>query len=410
MKSAILSIGTEILFGEIENSNSRFLSDQLNLLGIDVLYHHSVGDNRDRLSHLLKQVFEEVDLVIATGGLGPTQDDLTKETVSSFFNEDLVLHDDSLKSLESNFKRSGSEITENNYKQAYMPKEGTVLTNKHGTAPGFVLSKNGKIIVCMPGPPREMKPMFCDYVVPYLHTFQNNVIYHKMIRTFGLGESHLETMLLPLIDGQKDPTIATYAKEGETSIRVASKRKTLDEAREEVLKVVYKICEALGDHVYSIDDEDLHIVVGNYLMNNNITISSAESCTGGLFAGKITEIPGISKVFDRGLVTYSNRAKIEELGVSEDTLEKYGAVSKETAEEMADGLKRVSGSDLCIAITGIAGPEGGTLEKPVGLSYIAVNYKGSTFVKSFQGRNVSRRYNRRYAVLQMFNYIRQIVK
>lgn len=409
MKSAIISVGTELLFGETENSNTLYLTRHMNFLGIDVLFHHTVGDNPFRLKRLIDTVLKEVDIIVATGGLGPTQDDLTKEIVTEALGDKLALHQPSLDALTSSYKESGYKMTENNLKQAYMPQDATVFPNKLGTAPGFALHKEGKIIICLPGPPREMKAMFTEYVTEYLGKFKEDVLFHRMVRTFGIGESQLETLLLPLINGQIDPTIATYAKDGETAVRVASKRKSYDEAREAVDQVIKKMKENIGQYIYSIDDEDLVQVVGKLLIERKISLSSAESCTGGLFAGKITEIPGISKIFDRGIITYSNRAKIEELGVRKETLEEYGAVSPETAKEMALGLKKLTDSDLCISVTGIAGPDGGTEDKPVGLVYIAIWYKDKLNEYFFKNRSTNRERIRKYTVLSMLNYIRNLV-
>ena len=409
MKSAIISVGTEILFGQITNTNSVYLSDQLNLLGVDVLFHHSVGDNPARLKEVLEVALKESTLIITTGGLGPTQDDLTKEVVAEVMHDSLVLHQESLERIESAFNRMGRNMTENNKKQAMMPSRATIFENLEGTAPGFALEENGKTIICLPGPPREMKSMFEKQAFPFIRMKSQGIIYHRMIRTFEIGESQAETSLLSIINGQKDPTIATYAKEGETAIRIASKRDTMEEAKTAVEEVILKMNELIGQYIYSTDDEELVEVVGKKLIKDNITISCAESCTGGMFAAKITEIPGISAVFDRGLVTYSNQAKIEELGVNKDTLDKYGAVSKETAIEMAEGLKRVTGSRLCISVTGVAGPDGGTEEKPVGLVHLAVIFDGKLTHKEVRMRNVNRVWNRNYTVLAMLSLVNKII-
>jgi len=409
MKSAILSVGTELLFGQIVNTNTVFLSNQLNLLGIDVLYHHAVGDNPTRLDRLLRNVLSEVDLVITTGGLGPTQDDLTKEVIAEVMGEALELHRPSMDALQEAFHKMGRTMTENNKKQAYLPSNAMRFPNTQGTAPGFSLEKEGKKIICLPGPPREMKAMFEQQVRPYLEALSDDVIYHRMIRTFGIGESQVETQLLSVINGQGDPTIATYAKEGETAIRVASKRKTYEEARAAVEEMIQKIRMEIGPYIYSTEDRELLEVVGEMLLEGSITLSVAESCTGGLFAAQITEIPGISRIFNRGLVTYSNQSKIDELGVLQETLERYGAVSPETAREMAQGLYNKTSSGLCISVTGIAGPEGGTPEKPVGLVFIAALYGGEIYELRVQSRNVNRNWNRNYTVLSMLNFIRQIL-
>lgn len=410
MKTAILTVGTEILFGQIVNTNAAWLSQELQNMGFDVMYHYSVGDNPKRLEELIHHAFKDCDMILTTGGLGPTQDDLTKETIAKAMGDVIIQHPKCLDDLMNNYKRAGREMTENNFKQANMPSTAEPLPNDQGTAPGFWLEKDGKIIISMPGPPREMTRMFNLQVKPRLEKLQDSVIYYRLIRTFGIGESKMETVLLPLIDGQTDPTIATYAKEGECSLRIASKRATKEEAEAAVGKMLADVMDIIGENVYSIDNEDLIDVVGRILLEKNITISSAESCTGGLFAGKLTDIPGISKVFERGFVTYSNKAKIEELGVKEETLDKYGAVSPETAVEMAEGLKKNTGSDLCISVTGIAGPDGGTEEKPVGLAYIGIVFDGKTHVYKSLYRNVNRKWNRNYTLLNMLYHVYSLIK
>ena len=410
MKTAILTVGTEILFGQIVNTNAAFLSQELQNMGYDVMYHYSVGDNPGRLKELIAFAFHDCDLILTTGGLGPTQDDLTKEVIAEAMGDVIVENEECMKALLDNYKRAGRTMTPNNLKQAYMPSRARVLPNDAGTAPGFALEKDGKLIISMPGPPREMKRMFELQVKPILESMQDSVIFYRILRTFGIGESSMETVLLPLIDGQTDPTIATYAKEGECSLRVASKRATKEEAVEAVDRMIEDVNRLIGEYIYSYDDEELIEVVGKLLLEKRITISCAESCTGGLFAAALTDIPGISEVFERGIVTYSNRAKMEELGVKAETLEKFGAVSPETACEMAAGLAEKTGSDLCISVTGIAGPGGGTAEKPVGLAYIGIAYKGQIKAVESKYRNVSRKWNRHYALLAMLNQVYRLIK
>ena len=410
MKTAILTVGTEILFGQIVNTNAAFLSHELQNIGYDVMYHYSVGDNPGRLKELIAFAFHDCDLILTTGGLGPTQDDLTKEVIAEAMGDVIVENEECMKALLERYEKNGRPMTPNNLKQANMPSRAKVLPNDAGTAPGFALEKDGKLIISMPGPPREMKRMFELQVKPILESMQDSVIYYKILRTFGLGESSMETVLLPLIDGQTDPTIATYAKEGECSLRIASKRATKKEAAAAVDRMIEDVNQLIGEYIYSYDDEELIEVVGKLLLKKHITVSCAESCTGGLFAAALTDIPGISEVFERGIVTYSNRAKMEELGVKSETLDKFGAVSPETACEMAAGLAEKTGSDLCISVTGIAGPGGGTSEKPVGLVYIGISYNGQVNVIELRGRNVNRKWNRNYAVLAMLNQVYRLIK
>ena len=410
MDATILSIGTELLFGQIVNTNAAYISQKLQILGINVMYHYVVGDNPARVSETLEYALSQTDLVIATGGLGPTQDDLTKEIICETMGFELVLHDQTMNNLTSFFKKYNREMTENNVKQAYVPKDGTVFTNDAGTAPGFAVERDGKTVMAMPGPPREMKEMLIKHVIPYLERKTDGYIRYKLLRLYGIGESALETDLKKFIDGQTDPTLATYAKEGEVSLRIASRRKTAEEATAAVDSMMEKVEEVVGEYVYSEDDEDLHVVVGKKLIKHGLTIASAESCTGGLFAKRITDIPGISKVYNRGFVTYSNESKTEELGVSEKTLKKFGAVSEETAVEMAIGVRKNAGTDIGISVTGIAGPEGGTSEKPVGTAYICVSYNNEHLVVKTNSRDRGRVWNRNWFCLAMYNILNKVIK
>ena len=302
-------------------------------------------------------------------------------------------------------------MTHNNEKQVYLPKpeDGRIFPNHGGTAPGCVFEKAGKRIICLPGPPREMKKMFEESVLPYLSEISDCVIHSKMLRFFGIGESKLEDALEDIISAQTDPTLATYAKEGEVSLRITSKRKTREEAEQAVSEMTEQVAQRVGTFIYSYDDEDLAMVVCRKLVEKNISVSCAESCTGGLFASTLIGYPGISAVFERGLVTYSNRAKMEELGVREETLNSFGAVSSETAKEMTAGLKEKTGSRLCISVTGVAGPGGGTAEKPVGLVYICADLDGRTVCKEYRMRVVSRNWNRNYTVLCMLNMVNRLL-
>ncbi len=410
MRAAILTVGTEILFGQTVNTNAAFLSKELQNLGLNVMYHYTVGDNPGRLKELLAIAYRDCDLIIATGGLGPTQDDLTKEVICEYFEDSLVEFPQESEKLKAHFKKAGYRWTENNIKQAFFPKTATILRNSVGTAPGFYLKKDKKMIAALPGPPREMKRMFSEELVPLITAESREAIYYKIIRTFGIGESSLETLLMPLIDGQTDPTVATYAKEGECSLRITSKRETLEEAKDEVDRMIDKVNRLVGQYIYSYDDEDLNQVVGKLLLEKGISFSCCESCTGGMLAQAITEVPGISAVFDRGLVTYSKEAKMSELGVKAEVIEEFTAESPQVCAEMVDGLKRKTGSDLCVSITGIAGPEDLSEERPAGLAYIGINYKDETRVITSKHRNVSRHWNRNYMLLKMLNEIYLTIK
>lgn len=400
MKVAILSVGTEILFGQITNTNTVYLSQQLNLLGFDVLYHYAVGDNEGRLADIFQEALHHVDLVITTGGLGPTEDDLTKETAAAVFHDHLVEHGESLAALEAMAERHGWHMTPNNYKQVMMPSRAVVFANRKGTAPGFALAEGGKQIICMPGPPREMRAVFEDGVLPYLQQYADGVIRHRVLRFFGIGEPTLETRLLPLIQGQTDPTVATYAKEGQVSVRVASKRATAEEADQAIQDMIQQIVQIAGDFLYSLDDEALHQVLGRRLIEKGISFSVCESCTGGLFAARLVEVPGISQVFQRGLVTYTAQAKVEELGVSEETIRAHTVVSRQVASEMVRGLQQKTGSRLCLSVTGVAGP-GPDGAHPAGRMFIGVRLDDRERIIALETAMDERAWNRNYACLVM---------
>ena len=399
MKCAIVAVGTELLFGHTVNTDAVYLSQQLNLMGIDVLYHHTVGDNPGRLAEVLELSLKDCDLVITTGGTGPTQDDLTKEVICQVMNDVLVEDPHSLERILAHFERRQRPMSENNLKQAMMPSRAVVFDNNNGTAPGFALESEGKIVICLPGPPNELNPMFEESAKPWLMERSSEALYYRTIRTFGIGESMLETKLLPLIDGQTDPTLATYAKMGEATVRIASKRPTLEEARCAVEDMIQRVYEYVGEYIYSTEDKSLPQVVGEKLIDRGLTMSTAESCTGGMIAAAMTDISGISAVFERGIVTYSNGAKMDELGVSSDTLDQFGAVSPQTAEEMVRGLKAKTGSRVCVSVTGIAGPGGGTPEKPVGLIYVGVMLDERMEVFEIRTNNNKRQWNRNYTML-----------
>lgn len=376
MKSAVLSIGTEILFGQIDNTNSKFLSRELNNIGFDVLYHYTVGDNKYRLKETIREIFQKCDIIITTGGLGPTQDDLTKEAIVEVMEDKLILDKNILDNIEKYFKKRNKLMTENNKKQAFIPSRGIILENNYGSAPGFILEKKGKIIIALPGPPFEMESMYSNYVRDYIKKYSNKSIYYKFVKTVGIGESEIETKLYKLIDEQTDPTIATYLNSDGVYLRVTSKRDSEEEAKKAVEGTLNKINDLIGEYVYETEDISLSEKIVALLKEKNLTISAAESCTGGLFASSIVDVSGASKVFDRSIITYSNKAKVEELDVRETTLQEFGAVSDKTAIEMVEGLYKKCKSDICIAVTGIAGPEVETSKKEIGLVYIALKYDG----------------------------------
>lgn len=409
--ASIVAVGTELLFGQVVNTNAAYISEQLQLLGVSVLFHFTVGDNPGRLKETLTHASDETDIVITTGGLGPTQDDLTKELIAGLCGKPLVRDGEAFRRIDEIMRSIGlKNYTENNKKQAYLPEGSIVFYNEVGTAPGFALENDGKTFIAVPGPPREMKAMMLNSVIPYLAKKSKAVIYSKMLRFYGIGESALETALLPIIDGQTDPTIAPYAKEGECAIRISSMRGTEREAMTAVSEVVSIARNLAGEYLYSEDDMDYPQVIVELLAEKQIMLASAESCTGGLFAGAITSIPGSSEIFDRGFVTYSNESKIDILGVSRETLEMYGSVSEQCAREMAEGALKRSDADIAISVTGIAGPGGATADKPVGTVCFALADKSGTNITSEKFfRDRGRRVNRHVAVLEMCDMIRRTV-
>lgn len=381
MKAEILAVGTELLLGDILNTNARFLALELAQLGIEVYYQTVVGDNPQRLEDTIFHAFSRADLIITTGGLGPTEDDLTKETGAKYFDEPLVLDEKALEQIERFFTKIGRTMTENNRKQAYVPKNSTVLYNENGTAPGIIIEKNGKILVMLPGPPRETEPMFLHQVKPYLAQKQEFTFISRVLRVAGVGESAMETMVKDLIHNQTNPTIAPYAKNAESLLRITAKAKSTAEGEAMIAPLAEEIYDRFGISIYAEGETDLQTVVAQLLLEKNRTIACAESCTGGMIASQLVDYPGISQVLLEGIVAYSNESKRNRLGVKAETLQKYGAVSAQTAAEMARGIAEASGASIGLATTGIAGPDGGTADKPVGLVYIGLCMDGKVQTK-----------------------------
>lgn len=409
MKASILAVGTELLFGQTVNTNAAFLSKELNDMGFDVMYHFVVGDNPARLKDKLAEAFRASDLVLLTGGLGPTQDDLTKETVAEFMGVNMYEDARVIQELKDYFESRGRKMAANNLKQAYLPCGCVPFYNASGTAPGFALEKEGKIAICFPGPPREMKFLWNTCVKDYLEKFTDKKMYYRIIRSIGIGESDLEMMLMPLIDNQIDPTIATYAKEGECTFRVASQRDTIKEAKAAVDEMIEKINKICGEYIYSYDNENLNEVVVHMLKEKGAWLSSAESATGGMFAKAITDVSGASAVYDTSFVTYTNRSKICNLGVKAGTIDKYSVSSPEVAVEMAEGVIYRTGSDYAVAITGNAGPdvyEG----QHAGLAFIGWACNGrSGYITVDTNRN-DRAWNRNYFTLRMLRTVYQMLR
>ncbi|MGH4122777.1 MAG: competence/damage-inducible protein A [Clostridium sp.] len=406
MRAEILAVGTEILLGDIINTNAQYIAKRLADLGIAVYHQSVVGDNPERLLEAYRLAFSRADLVITTGGLGPTKDDLTKEVAFEYFGKKSVVHEASMKIIEGYFKEMNKPMAKSNVKQAYFPVDAVILPNNNGTAPGCIIEENGKIVALLPGPPREMKPMFEEAVVPYLEKFQQGVLVSKVLRVIGVGESSAEEMIEDILDNQTNPTVAPYAKDGEMLFRITAKANTQERGIKLIEPMENAIRSRLGNNIYGEGDITLENVLGEMLINKKLTIATAESCTGGMVAAKLVNYPGISSVFIDGVVTYSNEAKINRLGVSAKTLDKYGAVSSEVAAEMAQGIAKTSGTKIGISTTGIAGPDGGSAEKPVGLVYVGLYMNGEVKTKMLK-LSGDRQKIRERATMQLLDWLRR---
>lgn len=384
MTAEIICVGTELLLGNIVNTNAAFLSEKLAYLGINCYFQTVVGDNRDRLLSVINTALSRADILIFSGGLGPTEDDLTKETVAEALGKKLIRDKWAEQEIADYFALRGRIPTDNNWKQADVIEDCEILYNKNGTAPGIFVSEGEKTVILLPGPPLELKSMFTDSVMPKLQQKCGQVFYSQTVKIVGPGESSVETQILDMLNTQENPTIAPYAKIGEVHLRVTARAKDEKEAREKTAPVVEELYRRFGNAVYTTDaDETLEMALTKLLIKKKYTMTTAESCTGGMIAARMVNAPGVSAVLKSGFITYANEAKEELLGVSHDTLEKFGAVSRETAEEMAEGAVKAAHTDVAVAVTGIAGPDGGTKEKPVGLVYIGVNVRGNVEVREY---------------------------
>jgi nicotinamide-nucleotide amidase len=400
MNAEIICVGTELLLGDIINTNASFISKELSKIGIDIFHHVVVGDNKNRLKDTIIQAFSRADLVITTGGLGPTFDDISKDIVAEYFEKELVYDQKAIKTIEHLFTSLNREMTDNNLRQALVIDGCTVLDNDNGFAPGMFFEKNGKTVVMLPGPPNEMKPMVLNKLLPILSKDTSDMLLSKNVHIFGVGESKVESVLHDLMVSSNNPTIAPYAKQGEMYVRVTAKDESKDKCLKLIDPIVDRIKSIFKENVYGVDCESLQAELVEKLIQNKKTIAVAESCTGGLLGAKLTEIMGASTVFLGGVISYSNIIKINNLGVDQQTIIDFGAVSKQTASEMASNIRQKTGADIGIGITGIAGPSGGTEEKPVGLVYIGIDYCGKTqtFKQTLsRGRGNERNFIRNYA-------------
>lgn len=405
----LISVGTEILLGNIVNTNAAYLAEKCAGLGLSCYYQTVVGDNGDRLEGVLKTALSRSDIVILSGGLGPTQDDLTKETAAKVMGKKLFMDAHSKERILEYFKERKLTITENNWKQAMMPKGAIIIDNENGTAPGVIMEEQGKSVILLPGPPNELIPMFEKDIVPYLKEKTPEVIYSQTVKICGIGESRAESMIEDLMKKQTNPTIAPYAKTGEVHLRVTAKAEDEKTAKKLCKPIVKELKSRFGDKVYSTqEDMTLEKAVVDLLLANHLTVATTESCTGGLLAARLINVPGVSEVFKAGYVTYSNKAKRKLVGVKKSNLLKYGPVSDVVAKEMAKGAAIFTKADVTISVTGIAGPDGGTKEKPVGLVYIACNVKGNLEVKEYHFSG-SREKIRQSSVASALTLLRQCV-
>lgn len=410
----LVCVGTELLLGNIVNTNAAYLSEMCARLGLSMYYQSVVGDNEERMTQVITQAVDRSDVVILCGGLGPTQDDLTKEVASKVMGLKLVEDEHTRNCIQEYMEnvltgRPNAKITENNWKQALVPEGAQILDNANGTAPGLIIEENGKIVILLPGPPNELKPMFENQVYPYLREKQPEVILSRMIKICGVGESAVEDRIRDLIDAQDNPTIATYAKTCEVHLRITARAESEATAKKMIKPIVRELKVRFGKNIYSTDEhKTLEECVIDLLKDQKLELTTVESCTGGALAARLVNVPGASDVLKQGFVTYSNKAKRKFTLVKKSTLKDEGAVSHKTAKEMAKGAVEYTGCDISVSVTGLAGPDGGTKEKPVGLVYIGCCYKGKTTVREFHF-NGNRSKVREQAVVQGLVLLRDCI-
>ena len=374
----ILSVGTELLLGNIANTDAQMLSQGLSELGLNVFWHTVVGDNLQRAEEAVALAKQRADIIITTGGLGPTCDDLTKNVLAEAFGKKLVFDEGSAERIRSYFQRTGRPMTDNNLQQAMLPEGCTILENDWGTAPGCAFEAEGCHVIMLPGPPSECRPMFQYRAKPYLLSLSEGVIASHTIKLFGIGESSMEAQLRDQMNAMSNPTLAPYAKEGECELRVTAKAATDAEAQALLQPTVEQVKKLFGDKVYGVDVPSLEYVVIQALKTKDLTLGVAESCTGGLIAKRLTDVPGASAAFKGGIVSYTNEIKENLLGVPPHMLERYGAVSKEVAAAMAEGARKALGCDIALSATGVAGPDKDDWGNEVGTMFVAIStFKGT---------------------------------
>lgn len=405
MIAEILSVGTELLMGQIANTDAQFISRRLGELGVTIYRHSTVGDNPARVREALQEALSRSDMVITTGGLGPTEDDLTKEMVAEYFGLEMELHQPSLDALKACMERFGKKMTPNNLKQAYFPRGCTVMPNACGTAPGCIVEQGGKTVAVLPGPPMELMDMFDRQLAPYLQARSGQVIRSRFLKIFGLGESNVETLLSDLFHSG-NPTLALYCGPGEVTARITARAAAPEKAEAMMQPVYEEILRRVGEAYYGegVNRTPADAVL-ELLKNRGETVTFAESCTGGLLCGAFVDCAGASDCLKESFVTYANEAKENLLGVKSETLARCGAVSGECAREMALGAARAAGADWAVSVTGIAGPGGGTAEKPVGTVWIGVAHGGAAQAREYHFRG-QRQWIRKLSVVNALNQLR----
>ena len=403
----LIAVGTELLLGNIANTDAQMISQGLSQLGINVYYHTVVGDNPQRVRQAVDIARGRADILITTGGLGPTCDDLTKVAVAQAFGKELVYHEPSAQRIRERFAQRGTPVTENNFQQAMVPEGCTVLDNDWGTAPGVAFQAGGTHVLMLPGPPRECAMMFRHRALPYLQKLSDGVIASRTVKTFGIGESAAEALLRDLMNALHNPTLAPYAKPTGTELRITAHAPTREEALRLIAPVEERVNAILGDKVIGVDVDSLEEVCFALLKDRGLTVGTAESCTGGLLAKLLTDLPGSSAVFRGGVVSYTNGVKAGLLGVPQDLLDRYGAVSPQVAEAMARGAKAALGCDIALSTTGVAGPDADDRGNPIGLVYLGLAWGDQCQVTEFRAGPVERERVRRQAAQTALDLLRR---
>ena len=403
----LIAVGTELLLGNIANTDAQMISQGLSQLGINVYYHTVVGDNPQRVRQAVDIARGRADILITTGGLGPTCDDLTKVAVAQAFGKELVYHEPSAQRIRERFAQRGTPVTENNFQQAMVPEGCTVLDNDWGTAPGVAFQADGTHVLMLPGPPRECAMMFRHRALPYLQKLSDGVIASRTVKTFGIGESAAEALLRDLMNALHNPTLAPYAKPTGTELRITAHAPTREEALRLIAPVEEQVKAILGDKVIGVDVDSLEEVCFALLKDRGLTVGTAESCTGGLLAKLLTDLPGSSALFRGGVVSYTNGVKAGLLGVPQDLLDRYGAVSPQVAEAMARGAKAALGCDIALSTTGVAGPDADDRGTPIGLVYLGLAWGDQCRVTEFRAGPVERERVRRQAAQTALDLLRR---